>query len=198
MFANLDKLTIVRVGNVLSYSTLQALADRIQGAFCGIIRHVAVSHHECPVSESIDAFLLTMILHAEYCGHILGITDADLKTTDPDEFYNAILGGKNPRNDVAVVSTRKLSPDRIATESDYQLLVDRTLKVSLHEIGHNLGLTDHRTYAFAIDGGLCPMSKGESNQFGYLGYVRAVVDGRGVRFCEDCTQFLRSVYHSHG
>lgn len=190
----LEKLTIVRLGAVLTYSTLQELGERIKASFHGIINDYKLSHHEAPVAENLDAYLLTMILGVEYGGHTLGITDADLKTTDEDEFYNTIIGGKNPRNDVAVVSTRRLSPERIKSQSDYELLIQRTLKVSLHEIGHNLGLTDHAEYRFAPHGALCPMSKGEFNRFGYQGYVRAVVDGRGVVFCADCEHFLHMVY----
>jgi len=191
---NLEKLTIVRLGAVLSYSTLQELGNRIMDSFHGIIHDYRVTHHEAPVTENLDAFMLTMILGSEYGGHTLGITDADLKTKDEDEFYNTIIGGKNPRNDVAVVSTRRLSPERIDSQSDYELLIQRTLKVSLHEIGHNLGLTDHAEYRFAPLGALCPMSKGEFNRFGYQGYIRAVVDGRGVNFCKDCEHFLHVVY----
>jgi len=194
MFDNIDKLTIVRVGNIISYSTLKDIGDRLLNAFGGALRDVEVTHHDSPVMNSIDAYLLTMILHDEFRGHILGITDADLRTQDADEFYNVILGGKNPSNDVAVVSTRKLSPTAITTNQDYQLLVNRTLKVSLHEVGHNFGLTDHGAYTFAADGALCPMSKGEFNKFGYKGYVRAVVDGRGGTFCEECRRFLRTMH----
>ena len=194
MLGNVEKLTIVRVGNVISFSSLRVIGQRLMAAFHGIIHDVTFSHHDSPVAGSIDAFFLTMVLHTEYRGHILGITDADLKTSDSDEFYQAIIGGKNPCNDVAVVSTRKLSPERIESDTDYELLIDRTLKVSLHEVGHNLGLSDHGRYAFAPDGTLCPMSKGEFNKFGYQGYVRAVVDGRGVVFCNDCQRFLKMVY----
>ena len=196
MLNDIGQLTIVRVGNVISYSTLKQIGQRLSSAFKGIIDHISVTHHDSPLSGSIDAFLLTMILHSEYRGHILGITDADLKTRDADEFYNVIIGGKNPRNDVAVVSTRKLCPERIECDNDYELLVDRTLKVSLHEVGHNLGLTDHGRFAFAADGALCPMSKGEFNKFGYKGYIRAVIDGRGLTFCDDCDRFLKTVYGS--
>jgi predicted Zn-dependent protease len=197
MLGKIDRITIVRVGNVFSFSTLQEIGDRLLMAFDGIIRDYQLSHHESPVTDSIDAFFLTMILHTEYRGHTLGITDADLKTEDPDEFYHVIIGGKNPRNDVAVVSTRKLSPARIESDSDYELLVSRTLKVSLHEVGHNLGLTDHGAFTFSSEGALCPMSKGESNKFGYKGYVRAVVDGRGMRFCDECIRFLEMMHGRH-
>jgi hypothetical protein len=46
----------------------------------------------------------------------------------------------------------------------------------------------------ACDGSLCPMSKVEFNKFGYWGYVRVVIDGRGLNFCDECTCFLRSMY----
>jgi hypothetical protein len=194
MIGNIARLNIVRLGAVLTYSSLQEIGAQILASFDGIIADIQLAHHDTPVTECIDAYLLTMVLDMEFGGHTLGITDADLKTCDEDEFYNTIIGGKNPRNDVAVVSTRRLSPERIESDGDYQLLIMRTLKVSLHEIGHNLGLTDHPTYQFTADGGLCPMSKGEFNKFGYKGYVRAVVDGRGVNFCDDCGSFLQAIH----
>ena len=135
-----------------------------------------------------------MILDEEYAGHTLGITDADLKTEDDDEFYNSILGGKNPKNDVAVVSTNKLTPQNLNTDREYGLFIDRTLKVSLHEVGHNFGLTDHASYQPARNGLLCPMSRGEFNKFGYRGYVKVIIDGRGKNFCDECIHFLKSVY----
>ena len=195
MMGNIENLNIVRLGAVLSYSTLKEIGVHIIESFDGIIADFQLSHHDTPVTKSLDAYLLTMILDMEYGGHTLGITDADLKTQDEDTFYNTIIGGKNPRNDVAVVSTRHLSPNRIESDGDYNLLIRRTLKVALHEIGHNLGLTDHASYRFTADGSLCPMSKGEFNKFGYQGYVRAVVDGRGFNFCDECEHFLRVLYN---
>lgn len=191
------KLNLVRLGKVLCYDTLKKIGERIIESFDGIIKYVNLTQNETPVTKSIDAYLLTGVLGMEFRGqHILGITDAELKTQDHDEFYNTIIGGKNPENDVAVVSTRQLSPERIESDKDYKLLIERTLKVSLHEIGHNLGLTDHGKYKFASDGDLCPMSKGEFNKFGYDGYVRAVVDGRGFNFCNDCGNFLYAIHRN--
>ena len=106
MHGNLEKLTIVRVGRMMSYSTLQEIGNRLLEAFQGGLVEYSLSHHESPAVDSIDAHLLTMVLDMEYGGHTLGITDADLKTTDDDAFYNTILGGKNPKNDVCVVSIR--------------------------------------------------------------------------------------------
>ena len=79
------------------------------------------------------------------------------------------------------------------SDRDYNLFIDRTLKVSLHEVGHNFGLLDHASYKLARDGLLCPMSRGEFNKFGYRGYVKVIVDGRGRAFCDECTDFLTGV-----
>ncbi|UCG05441.1 MAG: hypothetical protein JSV83_16195 [Desulfobacterales bacterium] len=198
MLGNISKLNLVRIGSDITYSSLKKIKSGILVAFRGIIREISLSHHDSPVVDSIDAQLLTMILDEEYGGHTLGITDADLKTQDEDEFYNSILGGKNPRNDVAVVSTKKLIPSTIRSDQEYERFIERTLKVSLHEVGHNFGLTDHASYKHAGDGSLCPMSRGEFNKFGYHGYIKIIIDGRGLTFCDECTDFLARVYgHTH-
>ena len=197
MLRDVSKLNLVRIGSYITYSSLKKIGTGIMESFRGIIDEVELSHHDSPVVDSIDALLLTMILDEEYGGHTLGITDADLKTEDDDEFYNSILGGKNPKNDIAVVSTNKLTPMNISTDKEYELFVDRTLKVSLHEVGHNFGLTDHASFQPAPDGLLCPMSRGEFNKFGYRGYVKVVIDGRGSNFCEECIDFLNNIY-GHG
>jgi hypothetical protein len=194
MHSDFTKLNIARVGSNITFSSLKRIGVGILASFDGLIRDFDLRHHDAPVIGSIDALLLTVVLHEQYGGHTLGITDADLKTDDRDEFFNTIIGGKNPKNDVAVVSTRKLAPPEITSDSDYDLFISRTLKVSLHEIGHNFGLTDHASYRKAPDGTLCPMSRGEINKFGYKGYVQAIVDGRGFQFCDECTDFLKHAY----
>jgi predicted Zn-dependent protease len=194
MFTDIRKLNLVRVGNTITYSSLKTIGKGILASFKGMIDQFELAHHDGPQVDQIDAQLLTMILHEQYGGHTLGITDADLKTEDQDEFYNTIIGGKNTTNYVAVVSTKKLSPENITSEREYQIYILRTLKVSLHEVGHNLGLTDHASYKRSPDGSLCPMSKGEFNKFGYRGYVHVIIDGRGLSFCEECTHFLKHMY----
>jgi predicted Zn-dependent protease len=194
MLGNLTKLTIVRIGNYITYSSLKEIGNRLLESFSGVIKEYELSHYDTPAIDSIDAYLLTMILYDAFGGHTLGITDADLKTDDDDEFYNSIFGGKNPKNHIAVVSTKKLGPAGIHSEKDYDLYICRTLKVCLHEVGHNFGLTDHASYKVARDGTLCPMSKGEFNKFGYFGYVRAIIDNRGLNFCDECAYFLGKVH----
>lgn len=194
MLVNASKLNLVRIGSDITYSSLKKIKDGLLQSFRGLINDISLSHHDSPVVDSIDAQLLTMILDEEYGGHTLGITDADLKTQDEDEFYNSILGGKNPRNDVAVVSTKKLLPLNFKSDKEYERFIQRTLKVSLHEVGHNFGLTDHASYRYTEDGDLCPMSRGEFNKFGYRGYIKIIIDGRGLIFCAECNDFLARAY----
>lgn len=195
MLGNTSLLHIVRAGSDITYSSLKVIGSRILSSFQGAIMEFKLARHNTPVVDSIDAYFLTKILDQEFGGHVLGITDADLTTYGDNEFYNSIFGGKNPQNDVAVVSTKKLCMDRIDSQKAYELFLDRTLKVSLHEVGHNLGLTDHASYRTAPDGSLCPMSRGEYNKFGYVGYLRAIIDGRGLNFCDECMHFLSKIYN---
>ena len=74
---NSSILNIVRVGNNITFSSLKEIGNRILEAFEGIIEEFKLSHHDTPVLNSIDAFLLTKVLHNEFGGHILGITDAE-------------------------------------------------------------------------------------------------------------------------
>ena len=189
---NISNLNIVRVGSYITHSSLKEIGNRILESFKGTIREFKISHYDSLVLDNIDAKLLTMILDEEYGGHTLGITDADLKADD--EFYNSIFGGKNTKNDVAVVSTKELSPQKITSDKEYDLFISRTQKVALHEVGHNIGLTDHASYKTALDGSLCPMSRGEFNKFGVRGYVRAIIDGRGMNFCDECVRFFSTAY----
>jgi predicted Zn-dependent protease len=195
MLGNTSLLLIVRAGSDITYSSLKVIGSRILSSFRGVIKEFKLARHNAPVVDSIDAYFLTKILHQEFEGHVLGITDADLTTRGDNDFYNYIFGGKNPQNDVAVVSTRKLCTGRIDSQKAYELFLERTLKVSLHEVGHNLGLTDHPSYRMAEDGSLCPMSRGEYNKFGYVGYLRAIIDGRGLNFCDECIHFLSKIYN---
>jgi predicted Zn-dependent protease len=197
MLADVSQLNIVRIGSDMTYSSLKEIGKKILESFRGIIETFNITQHDTPLLDSIDPLLLTMVLHEHFGGHTLGITDADLKTRGEGEFYSSIFGGKNSMNDVAVVSTRKLIPEKITTDKEYELYISRTVKVSLHEVGHNLGLTDHASYKKSRDGALCPMSKGEYNRFGYRGYVRAIIDGRGMNFCDECMSFLQHIYRSN-
>ncbi len=73
MLENISKLNIVRVGSHMSFSSLKRIGDGIPASFLGMIDQFDVSHHNAPVINSIDAQLLTMVLHQEYGGHTLAL-----------------------------------------------------------------------------------------------------------------------------
>jgi predicted Zn-dependent protease len=143
-----------------------------------------------PPVERIEASLLTRVLEQEIGGHVLGVTDADLVDGEGHDFWSFLFGGKDGRNHVAVVSTRRLAT------ADAEETAARVAKVSLHELGHNFGLVHHYAFERVAEGGCCPMSKGDFNRHGELSYVRTVVDARGFHFCAACRRFLRAAWGS--
>lgn len=183
--SELSTLSLVRLGGSLSLDAACLLAARIRGAFLGLVSHCRIVDLEPPPVDRIEAALLTQVLEAEVGGHVLGITDADLLDPAGHDFWSFLFGGKDRRNHVAVVSTR-----RLAAEGEAQTAA-RLAKVALHELGHNFGLVHHYRFEKAPGGGCCPMTRGDFNRHGEVSYLRAVVDARGLHFCEACRQFLR-------
>lgn len=188
----LAKLKVVRLGKPVKRFELEALAERIEEALSDVLASVRLVDHEPPVVDEIAADLLTQDLDQQLGGHILGITDADLVDRSASDFFPHMFGCKDNRNDVAVVSTRRIA------SSDPTRFLTRLLKVGLHELGHNFGLVHHYSYERARDGGYCPMTKGDYNRHGEKGYTRAVIDARGFRFCRACTRFLRVAHGAVG
>ena len=181
----LSDLKLVRIGRSVQQSELEALAERIREAFSGVLRSVRLIDYEPPHVDEIEADLLTQALEQQVGGHILGITGADLLDRSASDFFRFMFGCKDNRNHVAVVSTRRIS----AADPSRSML--RLLKVGLHEIGHNFGLTHHYSYQAAAAGGYCPMTKGDYNRHGERSYKRSVIDARGLEFCDSCRRFLR-------
>ncbi|MGD9250626.1 MAG: hypothetical protein PVG19_05355, partial [Desulfobacterales bacterium] len=79
MLGNTSVLHIVRAGSDITYSSLKVIGNRILDSFRGTIQEFKLTRHKAPVVDSIDAYFLTKVLDQEYGGHVLGITDADLK-----------------------------------------------------------------------------------------------------------------------
>lgn len=175
-------LRIVRIGDASPDLELHCLVERVQRAFGGAIEAIEVVDYTGPELPCIEAELLTFVLAEEIGGHVLGVTAADL--VDGADAMSSMFGGKDHRNDVAVVSTARLRGD------GGRRTTDRLVKVALHELGHNFGLVHHYSMETGADGGCCPMSKGDYNRFGEVGYLRAVVDQRGFAFCEACSRFV--------
>lgn len=184
---DLTTLKVVRIGKAISGSEIKTTATRIVETFSGLLNKFQIVDYEPPDVDEIDAGLLTQALEHEIGGHILGVTETDLVDRTGPDFFNFVFGCKDTRNNVAVVSTKRLSG------RDPERLLQRLLKISLHELGHNFGLVHHYSYEPARDGGYCPMTKGDFNRHGERSYIRSVVDARGFQFCEQCRNFLHVV-----
>jgi predicted Zn-dependent protease len=182
---DLSDLKLVRVGSALPDGAMERFGEWIEGALGSFIRDVRRVQYNPPPFDEIETALLTQALEHEVGGHILAVTEVDLLEHDREGLHPYMFGGKDNRNAVAVVSTRRLH------SRDGSLMLERVGKVALHELGHNLGLVHHYSFEPADDGAYCPMSKGDFGRYGERGYVRAVIDGRGLRYCRRCLDWLR-------
>lgn len=180
----LKALKIVRIGRSVSRQLVLSLRERVDGAFSSAISATDIVDYAAPRVDEIETSLLTRALEEEIGGHILGVTDADLRDSDPSDDSEFLFGGKDNRNDVAVVSTHRLG------SRSPEVGIARVLKVGLHELGHNFGLVHHYRIRRGRGGGLCPMTKGDFNRFGERAYVRAVIDQRGMGFCDACRRVI--------
>ena len=173
----------------MTFTTLKKIGESILNSFDGAISRYSLAHHDAPVYSRIDATLLALLLDEQFGGHVLGITDADLICKD--DFFDSIFAGKLTKSDVALVSLRRLEMPGFTSKIDRETLMQRLTKASLHEIGHNFGLDHHYSLRKGGDGQLCPMSKGNYNKYGEVSYIRAIIDGRGYRFCNECYESIK-------
>ncbi len=188
MTGDRSTLKVVRIGRPIDRDTVETVGQRILSALRETVARLEIVQYEPPAVDRIEAGLLSEALDQEVGGHILGITDIDLLDSSGSDFFKFMFGCKDSRNDVAVVSTRRLE------SREPQRSLARLIKVALHEIGHNFGLVHHYSFQRVRANACCPMSKGTYNRHGERSYVRSVIDSRGLEFCGDCRSFLRRVH----
>ena len=96
---------------------------------------------------------------------IVGVTSYDIYSGD----LNFAFG--EARKDVAIVSTNRLNPTFYGKPQNFDLLIKRTLKEVIHEIGHMFGLPHCHNHE-------CVM---------YFANSVSYVDDKKDEFCKECT-----------
>jgi archaemetzincin len=106
---------------------------------------------------------------------LLGITECDLFIPMLSFIYGqAQLSGR-----VALLSIARLKQEFYGLPADRTITVERTVKETLHELGHTFGLTH------CLDKG-CPMALSTTIQ---------QLDGPTAVYCPGCTIMLRELLH---
>jgi len=116
--------------------------------------------------ESVEVMKLLARSAPRDAARILGVTEADLAIP----MLSFLFGQAQLDGQVAVVSLCRLRQEFYGMPEDRALFRERTVKETLHELGHTFGLThchDSR----------CPMS---------LATDIALVDAKGERYCSRC------------
>ena len=100
------------------------------------------------------------------CWRILGVTTLDLYMP----ILTFVFGEAHLSGRCSVVSSRRLAQEFYGLPGDPELLADRLLKESVHELGHTVGLTHCQDYA-------CVMAASHSVEW---------IDIKGRSFCRQC------------
>jgi len=110
--------------------------------------------------------ILEQIVGAAGNAILLGITEVDLFIP----ILTFVFGEAQLRGSSAIVSYHRLQQDFYGIPANEPLLVERTIKESVHEVGHILGLTHCDDYS-------CVMSPSHSVE---------AVDLKSVHRCDHC------------
>jgi len=103
-------------------------------------------------------------------GRIVGVTEADLAIP----MLSFLFGQAQLEGSVAVVSLCRLRQEFYGLAADDELLRERTVKETLHELGHTFGLTH------------CRESKCVMSLATHIG----LVDQKAERYCARCGTYL--------
>lgn len=107
------------------------------------------------------------------CWRLLGVTSLDLYMP----ILTFVFGEAQLAGQCSVVSWHRLTQEFYGMPADSELLCERLLKESVHELGHTVGLTHCQDYA-------CVMAASHSVEW---------IDIKGRSFCRDCGGHASSV-----
>lgn len=115
--------------------------------------------------------LATLLRHLpDADAKILGITSVDLYIP----VLTFVFGQSQLNGSGAIISTHRLRNEYYGLPHDSELLLKRTIKEAVHELGHAYGLVHCEDY-------LCVMHASTHVE---------EVDLKGGRYCDDCTSLL--------
>ena len=136
-------------------------------------------YHSSLILEKLSDFgSVGQKMDPEACERILGIVDVDLYVPD----LNFVFGEADVVNSRAVISTKRLRPEYYGLPKDEMLFFDRTLKESVHELGHTYGLRH------------CPDKKCVM----YFSNSLQDTDVKFFSFCENCKRKLMPLRRLEG
>lgn len=170
-------LYLLPIGNV-DYEIVDALTKRLDEKF-GLPSKVlqGLDEPSYAYNEKRRQYFSTAIIKViientpEDALRIIGVTEVDLYTPG----LNFIFGEAQLNGKAALISTHRLRQEFYSLPSNYELLIERTTKEAIHELGHTFSLTHCSLYS-------CVMSFSNS--------IRDV-DTKTDNFCENCSSMLR-------
>jgi predicted Zn-dependent protease len=168
----MQDLNIVQVGGVLSSSRFNDYSGQMKDSLSGIVEIRCVNHARL----MSDVASLAKSLHESYGDNTFGVLPSELSSGDG--IYLSI-------DKIYLMSTSMLRRNS-GSESDLR----RLLQLSLHGIGHMLGLSDHST-----NGKRCVMVDGDP-LIGERRYLSDIVDRRETYFCDGCIGTMHLIYRT--
>jgi archaemetzincin len=83
-----------------------------------------------------DALINSLRQHKNKSAHVLGITEVNIYTHG----LNFVFGQADSTGRVALISLYQLRGENCGLPADGKLLIERSLKEAVHELGHTMGL----------------------------------------------------------
>jgi archaemetzincin len=163
------KITLVQLGKIPE-SLLTAIATELRESLS--LATETTHPIEIPkelfnsIRQQYPAPLVLKFLSEKFKGKTLGITDKDLYA----ENLNFVFGQAYCPGNYALISIQRLNPTFYKQKPNENLFMERTVKESVHEVGHMLGL------------GHCQISTCVMSFSNTVGDV----DRKSKNFCQGC------------
>jgi len=135
------KIDLISIGDIHP-GILQQLKDGLETVFgCPVRIDKSIGIPDDAFDRARDQYLSDILLdrlrrHEHEFEHALGVTEFDIFTHG----LNFVFGQADSVNRVAVISLKHLRDENCILPGGEDLLLERSLKEAVHELGHTLGL----------------------------------------------------------